>query len=141
MGCFNSVVLNAPADKVWKALRDFHDLSWAPNIVEDVEQVGDVPGTQTGAKRILNGAFQETLLGIDDHTRTIRYSIDDGPEAISKDNVKGYVGTVRVLPVTDTNGAYVSWETSWESSGGGVREFCDPIYQALLQDLKKTFSG
>ncbi len=140
MGCFNSVVVNAPVDKVWKALRDFHDLSWAPNVVEDVEQIGDIPGTQIGAKRVLNGAFQETLLGLDDHQRTLFYSIDDGPDAVSKDNVTGYVGRVKVLPVTDSNTTYVSWESSWESSGGGVREFCDPIYQALLADLKKTFS-
>lgn len=140
MGCFNSVLINAPAEKVWSAIRDFHDLSWAPNVVEDVEKVGDIPGTQIGAKRVLNGAFQETLLGLDDNQRTLRYSIDDGPDAVSKDNVKGYVGRVQVLPVTDTNTTYISWETSWDSSGGGVQEFCDPIYQALLADLKKTFS-
>src|SRR6056297_2639627 len=109
MGCFNSVVINAPADKVWTAIRDFHDLSWATNVVEDVEKVGDIPGTQIGAKRVLNGAFQETLLGLDDNQRTLRYSIDDGPDAVSKDNVKGYVGRVQVLPVTDTDTTYISW--------------------------------
>jgi len=140
MGCFNSVIVNAPVDKVWSAMRNFYDLSWAPNVVEDVEQVGNFDGTQVGAKRVLNGAFQETLLGLDDKNRVIYYSIDDGPEAVSKDNVSGYVGRVQVLPVTDSNSTYVSWESSWESSGGGVKEFCDPVYQAILADLKKTFS-
>ena len=34
------------------------------------------------AKRVLNGAFHETLLALDDDARVIRYSIDDGPEAL-----------------------------------------------------------
>lgn len=140
MGCFNAVVVDAPADEVWKAIRDFHDGSAFPNVIENLEVVGEKNGTEVGAKRILNGGFHETLLGIDDANRTFRYSIDDGPEAVSNDNVTGYVGEVSVQPVTDTNSAYVTWSSDWESSGGGVKEFCDPIYAALLQDLKEYFA-
>lgn len=140
MGCFNAVVVEAPADEVWNAIRDFHDGSAFPNVVESLEVVGEKSGTEVGAKRVLNGGFHETLLGLDDANRTLRYSIDDGPDAISKDNVTGYVGEVSVHPVTDTNSAYVKWSSDWESSGGGVKEFCDPIYAALLQDLKEYFA-
>lgn len=30
---YQSTVINAPAEKVWNAIRNFHDLSWAPNLI------------------------------------------------------------------------------------------------------------
>lgn len=140
MSCYNSAVIPAPVDKVWPRLRDFHDMSWASGVIESCEKVGDIPGTQIGAKRVLNQSFRETLLGLDDSRRSLRYSIDDGPEAVSKDNVTNYVGEVNVSPVTADNSTFVLWTSSWDDSGGGVTEFCDPIYKALLDALKKHFS-
>ena len=140
MGCYNSVTVDAPVDKVWQALRNFHNLSWCPDVITQLEVVGDADGTETGAKRILNGAFHETLLTLDDEERTFSYSIDDGPEAVSNDNVQGYIGEVRVFPVTDNDATFVLWTSRWESSGGGVQEFCDPIYRALLGALKNHFA-
>jgi hypothetical protein len=140
MGCLNSAVIPAPVDKVWAALRDFHNLDAFPNVVTKLDKVGEASGTQVGAKRVLNDAFHETLVGLDDKARVLRYSIDDGPEATSKDNVSGYVGEVRVFPVTDSDQSFVQWSSSWDHSGGGVAEFCTPIYQVLLGDLKSTFS-
>ena len=145
MGCYNAVVLNAPTDTVWAALRNFHDLSWTPNVVTDVKVVGNVGGTEPGAMRILNDAFQETLLALDDNTRTLRYSIDDGPGPVASSNVSGYVGEVRVMPVTvGTEGdqTVVVWTSNWASEGGEggpVGDFCDPIYRALLGDMKAYF--
>jgi len=132
--------VSAPAEKVWQAFRDFHDLSWAPGVISSVESVGSITGDSVGAKRILNGAFHETLIAVDDDSRTLEYSIDDGPDAVSKENVQGYVGKVRVLPVTDDGSTFVEWTSSWTTGGGGVVEFCDPIYRALLNDLKQHFS-
>ncbi len=140
MGCYNSAVINAPVEKVWAALRDFHNLDAYPNVVEKIDKVGDIPGTQIGAQRVLNDAFHETLVALDDQAHVIRYSIDDGPAATSKDNVSGYIGEVRVFSVTDDDQTFVLWTSSWESSGGGVAEFCNPVYQALLSDLKATFA-
>jgi len=141
MGCYNSCVVNAPVATVWSSLRDFHNLSWAPDVVQTVERVGDAAGTQVGARRVLNGAFHETLLALNDAERELSYSIDDGPDAVSKANVTGYIGKVRVLPVTDRNAAFVEWSSSWQDSKGGVKEFCDPIYKALLDALKKHFDA
>jgi len=141
MGCYNSTVINAPADQVWETLKDFHDLSWSENVVTDLEKVGDKKGEEVGATRILNNAIQETLLSIDHDAMIFTYSIDDGPDAVSKDNVEGYVGTVQVLPVSDSNESFVLWTSEWESTkNGGVAEFCNPIYHAFLQDLKSHFS-
>ena len=141
MGCYNSYVVNAPADRVWSALRNFHDLSWASGVVQSVDRVGAVAGDQIGARRVLNGAFHETLLALNDSDRELKYRIDDGPDAVSKANVSGYIGQVRVMPVTDANGTFVEWSSSWQDSKGGVKEFCDPIYKALLDALKKHFDA
>jgi hypothetical protein len=140
MGCYNSIVVNAPAEQIWNLLRNFHDLSWSPNVIEKVEIVGDKKASEQGAKRVLNSAFHETLLSIDDDTRTLQYSIDDGPDAVSKERVKGYIGIIQVFPVTENDTAFVLWSSKWETDSGGVEAFCNPIYKALLGDLKSRFS-
>ena len=96
MGCYNTCVVNAPVDQAWSASRNCYDMSWAPQVITSLDKVGDAGENQTGAKRVLNGVFHETLKTVDDANRTLTYSIDDGPEAVSKENVTGYVGTVRV---------------------------------------------
>ena len=141
MGCYNSCIVDAPVARVWSALRDFHDMSWARGVIESLEHVGEAASDQIGAKRVLNGVFHETLHALNDADRELKYTIDDGPDAVSKDNVRGYVGVVRVLPVTEGDKTFVEWSSSWENSGGGVAEFCNPIYHALLNALQNHFSG
>ncbi len=139
--CYNSAVIDAPCEKVWQTIRNFHDLSWAPGVVTKVQAEGDLKGDQVGAKRILNEAFHETLLSLNDDERTFTYSIDDGPEPVSKDSIKNYVGTVRVAPVTDSGKSFVEWQSTYESSNdGAVSNFCSPIYAALLDALKQHFA-
>jgi len=135
MGCKNSVTVSVSADKAWQSLRDFHDMSWAPNVISKLEVVGEFSGTEVGAKRVLNGAIHETLIELDESARKIRYSIDDGPEAISKDNVQGYIGQVLLIPAGD-NSTTVEWTSTWESQKDlDVAAFCNPIYLALLSDM------
>lgn len=141
MGCYNSILINKPADEVWKAFKDFHDLSWANNVITKVEKVGDKSSTEVGAKRILNDAFHETLLSIDNAARNLTYSIDDGPAEVSKDNVTGYIGEISVFSVSEDNPSFVLWTSKWESAKtDGVADFCNPIYYGILQDLKSSFS-
>ena len=87
---------------------------------------------------MLNGAFQETLLDLDDSQRTFRYSIDDGPSPVSKTDVADYVGEVRVRPVTEGGGTFVEWSSKWERNDTATAEFCSAIYVALLSDMKKN---
>jgi hypothetical protein len=140
MGCYNTCVVTARADEVWAKMRNFHDLSWAEPVISSLEVVGEPGSTTPGAKRVLNGAFHETLLSVDDERRRLTYSIDDGPDAVAKSNVQGYVTAVRVLPVTDSETAFVEWSSTWTESKGGVADFCNPIYRALLDQLKAHFA-
>jgi len=139
MGCYHSCTVSAPADDVWATLRDFHDFSWAKSVLETCEKVGDPGPHEIGAGRLLNGTFRETLLELDDERKTLRYSIDDAP-GTPVANATDYVGTIRIHPVTSDNTTFVEWSSQWSKSEGGVAEFCNPIYQALLTALQKRFA-
>jgi len=141
MGCHNSTVVSAPPAAVWQAIRNFHDMSAFGALIERVDRVGEVGGDAVGAKRVVNGAFHETLVALDDDDHSLSYSIDDGPGPVAKDAVAGYLGTVRLLPVTDTDETLVEWTSQWRDAGGGVQEFCDPIYQGALAGLKAHFGA
>ncbi len=141
MPCYNSIVVPANLDEVWEALRSFHDLGWASGVITQLDVVGDVPDGQVGAQRILNGAFQETLRSLDEANHEFTYSIDNGPGPVASDAVSNYVGSVRAFAVTDNDATFVEWISDYESADpGAVKEFCDPIYHALLQALKAHFS-
>jgi len=138
--CYNSVVINAPSDQVWDAIKDFHEMAWAAGVITSVEKAGEHDGSTPGAKRILNGAFHETLLSIDQAEKTFSYSIDDGPEPLSKDSVQKYIGTVKVHSVTLDDTTFLEWRSDYESADDqAVGDFCNPIYHALLSAMKNHF--
>jgi hypothetical protein len=135
-GTYQSAVVPAPADAAWRVLRGFHDLSWAPDVVTSCAPVGDLRGDQVGARRLLNGCFHETLLALDDLERTLRYRLDDGPSPVSPAEVRNFVATVRVRPVTDEERAFVEWSASWDARDEAAVEFATGIYRSLLAALK-----
>jgi hypothetical protein len=106
-----------------------------------VTSVGGTSGTKAGAKRILNDAFHETLLSIDQSSYLFSYSIDDGPGVVSKDAVSNYVGTVKLHPITVGGDTCIEWASDYESEDPeAVADFCNPIYNALLVSLKNHFA-
>ena len=133
-----SITINTPVDRVWKAIRNFHNLNWAPNVIANIELVGDAPGDHEGAGRVLNGVFHETLLSLDDEKRTFSYSIEDGPSPVSKNDVKNYVCRVEINPGPGKKGTVVEWSSTWEDNDEAAYQFCHGIYMALLADMKKT---
>jgi hypothetical protein len=135
---YQSIHIGAPIDKVWQTIRDFQDLSWAPNVITSCTNQSDKPGSELGSKRLLNEVFHETLIECDDATHTIRYSIDDGPSPVSQQDVSNYIGCLRLLQVTKDNSTFVEWSSSWESKSDDAVTFCHGIYVALLDDLAAT---
>lgn len=53
---YQSIIVNAPVEKVWDTMKNFHDMSWAPNVITKCDAVGDTDGASAGAKRKLNDA-------------------------------------------------------------------------------------
>ena len=140
MGTYNSIIVNASADQVWSTLRDFNNMDWAEGIIESVESLNGKGGTEVGAQRVINGAFYETLQSFDDESRAFSYSIDDGPAAMSKRQMSGYVGKARVAPITASDQSFVEWSSDWEAGTTEVRDMCDPLYKGLLDLLAKKFN-
>lgn len=138
---YQSTVVEASAEEVWGVLRDFHDLSWAPDVIESCEVLGSGAGDRVGARRRLNGVFEETLRELSDLDRRLRYSIDEGPSPVSSQDVRDYVGTVRVRPVTDGGASFVEWSSRWDGDDQEAADFCHGIYTALLQALARHFAG
>ena len=132
-----SIVVNTSIGNVWAKFGNFHEMPWAPNVITGIEKIGDIDGTQVGAKRILNGAFHETLQEVDAANHTIRYSIDDGPSPVSKEEVSNYIGRIKLSE--DDGGTLVEWTSDWESNAEDAVEFCHGIYVALLGELKAAF--
>lgn len=137
MSCYNSTIVNTPVEKVWATIKDFHDMTWAKGVIETLETVGDKKGFEPGAKRVLNGAFHETLLTITPDEHCFTYAITDGPDAVAKGAVNNYVGEVRLFPVTDSNTTLFLWTSTWKSGDDkAVAELCNPIYKAVLAAAK-----
>lgn len=140
MPCYNSIVVDAPIDKVWDEVRDFHQIEWGRPFITSVKVVGEIPGDQVGAKRVLNGAFEETLQELDESRYRLSYSIDDGPEPVSSSTVSAYIGAIRLLPITADDTTFVQWTSQFQSDDPQwVADFCNPIYAALLASLRDYF--
>lgn len=136
--CYQSKIINAPIEKVWNAIKDFHDLSWTPNVVTSVEKIGKLKGSEVGAKRILNEVFHETLLSVCDESHTFTYSIDEGISPVSSKEVSNYVGKVTLHPITLSNETLIEWGSSWEAKTKDAEEFCHMIYVSMINDLNTS---
>ena len=138
--CYNSTIVDDSIEEVWEMIKDFHKMSWGDKVITKVDIVGEISGTEIGAKRILNEVFHETLLSVDNKNFSFTYSIDDGPGPVSKDSVSNYVGKVSLYPVTDSGETFVEWISTYDSdSDSAVGDFCNPIYAGLLSSLKSKF--
>ena len=134
-----SIDVEAPISEVWSRLNNFHDFSWAPNVITNVDKIGDIDGGTVGAKRVLNGAFHETLVEMDNDNYMLKYSIDDGPSPVSKEEISNYYGVVKLSPIEKGNKTHVEWSSSWDSNVDDAVEFCHGIYVALLNELAESF--
>ena len=136
--CYNKIEINSPISDVWNTISNFHDMSWATDVIINVSKVGDKKGTEIGAKRVLNGAIHETLINFDANNFSFSYNIDHGPGPVSN-FVSNYIVVVKLSSVT--GGTLVEWRSSFESENDNdVAGFLNPIYSTLLSALKKTLS-
>ena len=138
---YQSTVVKASLEDVWDRVSDFHDLSWAPDVITKCEKIGDVDGREVGAKRVLNEVFHETVTRIVPGEHVFEYSIDDGPSPVSPDDIRNYLGVIKLKPVTMSDGdaTFVEWSSSWDSDSEDAVDFCHGIYVALLNGLRASF--
>lgn len=141
---YASTVLNASADEVWAAIRDFNGLpGWHPGIA-DSEIEGGRSGDQVGGIRSMHlgdGAhIRERLLSFSDVDRSYSYNFEKTPFS-----VLNYHATLRVTPVTDGHRAFVEWWTTFDCEPEKIDDwthtFAGIVFKGGFDALKAKFGG
>lgn len=102
--------IDAPADTVWETIKHFDGLTrWAPGITECTMRGYGVGATRTVKTRD-GQTFVERLDACDDGTRTLAYSMVEGPVP-----VRDYRSEISVSDSGDH--CTVVWDASGEPSG------------------------
>ena len=139
---YRSTVLNAPADRVWRDLRDFNGLAnWHPLIVLSRIEKGH-PADKVGCVRILqykDGAqVREKLLSLSDYDYTCISSILDSPMDLSD-----HIATLRLFPVTEGNRCFIEWSAEFDCPPEKIAELTETVSGGMLltglEALKKRY--
>ena len=144
-----SVTINAPAGKVWNAVKDFNALNtWHPAVAKD--EIVEGANNTSGAVRLLTlkdgGTIKEKLLGFDAPRHKFRYAILEGVLPVSD-----YTSSVTVLPAGKGR-AKVTWSGRFHRKNTGDNpadnendktavDTITGVYRAGLDNLKKTMEG
>ena len=120
------VDIDRPAADVWAIVGDFGGLAFLPG-VDSVTVDGDVRTVGMGTMEV-----KEKLIARDDATRSITYSIIDGPMPIDH-----HEATITVTPQAEA--AHVTWSVSTEPDEGAA--FLRDIYQGALDAVKQRLEG
>lgn len=140
---YRSTVLDAPAERVWRDLRDFNSLpSWHPLVVSSRIEKGH-PADKVGCVRrfqLKDGGFvREKLLTLSDFDYTCAHSILESPMDITN-----YVATLRLFPVTEGNRCFIEWSAEFDCTSEKTEELTqavgDGLFQIGFEALKKRYS-
>jgi len=139
---YRSTVLDAPADRVWRDLRDFNGLpNWHP-LIESSRIEKSHPADKVGCVRnfqLKDGArIREKLLSLSDYDYSCTYSIIESPMDLSD-----YIATLRLLPVTEGNRCFIEWSAEFECPPEKAGELAETVgggvFQTGLDALKKRY--
>src|SRR6202789_2162007 len=139
-----STILDAPAARVWEALRDFngHD-RWHPAVAtSQIEraQSSDKIGCVRRFKLKDGSELREQLLALSDLEQTFSYCLLDTPIPMFN-----YVAHVRLLPVTDGDRTFWHWESRFTTRAADAAEITEmvgeQIYQAGFEAIRQHLKG
>lgn len=144
-----SVNINASADAVWKATKDFDSLNtWHPAVATDVIVEGT--NDKVGAVRLLTlkggGTIKEKLLSFDPAARKFKYAILEGVLPVSD-----YTSTFSVMS-TGKGKSKVTWSGSFRRKNTGDNpadnendktavDTITGVYKGGLDNLKKMLDS
>lgn len=137
-----SSVIGAPAESVWKRVRDFNGLpKWHPRI-RDCRIEDALPSDKVGCIRsfhLQNGELiREKLLGLSDYDLYCTYEILESPMPLEE-----YVATLRLTPVTDGARCFIEWSAEFscdpEHENDLVNGIAGDVFQTGFDALKRHF--
>ena len=147
MHVFRSMIIDAPIEKTWAAVRAFDGVAaWNPGVEGATLENG--AATQVGVVRSLKIAdgtiFRETLLTHSDVETFYTYDILESPLPVT-----GYVSTHRFIPITHGQQTLSIWESWFECAPDNAAEMeqvvGDTIYiggmAGLNRFMKETENG
>ena len=139
--CFHSVVIPVPIDMVWEKIRNFYDLSWAKHFVQDCKVVGDAAGTESGVRRLVDGAFEEVLINYNPQDYYYTTCMANGPPPVTSEQVKNYTSSINLIPTKNNRGTYAKICAHWEASSEDqdTQRFFEDRNTLLLEDLAANF--
>ena len=138
-----STVINAPIDRVWSVLRDFSShTAWHPVVAESIIE-GDEPSDRVGCVRrfrLQDGArVREQLLSLSDRDHRMTYCILNADIPLER-----YVATVQFKPVTDGDGTFWHWQSTFRAPRGREQELADlvgnGVYESGFEGVAKLLS-
>ena len=138
-----STIIDAPVEVVWRILREFNGYDrWHP-AVERSEIEDGLPSDLVGAVRdfrLTDGSrIKEQLISLSDRDRSFVYCILEATMPLM-----GYVATVRLRPVTETNATFWEWRSRFDPPASQRDELVtlvsDGIYEAGFEAIKKLVS-
>ena len=127
-----STIIDAPVDRVWEVLRDFngHD-RWHPAVATSAIERGQ-PSDKVGCVRrfkLKDGAeLREQLLTLSDLEQIFSYCLLDTPVPLFN-----YVAHVRLLPVTDGDRTFWSWESRFDTRAGEEAQMTEMVGEQIYQ--------
>jgi mxaD protein len=140
-----TVTIDAPASKVWKAVKDFNRLNtWHPAVATD--EIVEGTNNTAGAVRLLTlkggGTIKEKLLAFNSAARSFKYAILESVLPISS-----YTSTV-VVRSAGKGKSSVTWSGRFKRKNVGVNpadsendksavDAISGVYQGGLDNLKK----
>jgi hypothetical protein len=135
-----STIVDAPTERVWELIRDFngHD-RWHPAVRQSAIERGQ-PSDKVGCVRrffLQDGSeLREQLLTLSDLEQTFSYCLLDTPVPLFN-----YVAHVRLLPVTDGNRTFWSWESRFSTRKGEEAQMMamvgEQIYGAGFEAIRR----
>lgn len=143
MKVFRSVIIEAPIDRVWAAVRAFDGVvHWNPGVTAARMESG--APTEVGSIRhldIVDGSvFRETLLAHSDKDRFYAYDIVEGPLPCH-----GYVSEHRFIPITDGDMTLGIWSGEFTCEPGDAESLesivGDEIYRDGMRGLNAFLKG
>jgi mxaD protein len=144
-----TIEINAPAHKAWKAVESFDALNtWHPAVAKD--EIVEGTNNTVGAVRLLTlkdgGTIKEKLLAFEPKARKFRYAIIEGVLPVSD-----YTSTV-IVASAGKGKSVVTWSGHFRRKDTGpnpadnandktATDTITGVYQGGLQNLKKTLEG
>jgi mxaD protein len=145
LSAVETVVINAPAEKVWSKVANFGDLgAWHPAVAK-TEITSGVNNTQGAVRKLTlqdGGTIVETLTNYNASAMTYSYVINEGVLPLS-----AYASTIQVKPLSNAT-AEVTWkggfkrkDTSATPAKGqddeAATSTAHAVYRGGLDNLKK----